>query len=191
MSAASSNPRRFDCTAAEIVARGQRKITLLLVGLSLGMLFVAIAVWISGRVFPGILALGVSIMTFVAWRMSCELRLKWLQIEDGILTVRAVHQQIKLPISELATRRLDSSEIAHLERLACVGGIVTGSGGFDSHILGEFDLFATNLTNSVLIETPESRLVVTPDEPEVFIEALEEQLAQTTTSISPATILGS
>ena len=186
MKAASHNPRRFDCTAAGIVAKGQRKLTILLGGLSLGMLIVAIAVWISGRVFPGFLALGVSIMTFVAWRMSCELRLKWLQIEDGILTVRAVHQQIKLPINELATRRLDSSETAHLERLASVGGIVSGSGGFDSHILGEFDLFATNLTNSVLIESPESRLVVTPDEPEIFIEALDEQLAK-----SPATILGS
>jgi hypothetical protein len=116
--------------------------------------------------------------------MSCELHLEWLQIDDGVLTVRAVHQQIRLSISELAARPLTSSEIVHLERLACAGGIVVGSGGFDSHILGEFDLYATNLTNSVLVESPESRLVVTPDDPEAFIKALDKQLAESTPSNS-------
>ncbi len=172
--------RKFECTPAGVISRGRRKLTFLLVGLSLGMLVVAAAVWISGRVFPGFLALGVSIMTFIAWRMSCELNLEWLQVADGVLTLRAVHQQIQLPITDLSIRLLDSAELEHLERLASAGGIVAGSGGFDSHILGEFDLYATNLRNSVLIESPESRLVVTPDEPDEFIKVLKDSLSQTT-----------
>jgi hypothetical protein len=183
--------RKFECTPAGVVSRGQRTLTVFLVSLSLGMLVVAVAVWISGRIFPGFLALGVSVLTFVAWRMSCELNLEWLQISDGVLTLRAVHQQIHLPIADLSIRRLDSSEIEHLERLASTGGIVVGSGGFDSHILGEFDLYATNLHNSVLIESPGSRLVVTPDEPDEFIEILKDQLNQSNLSGGPATILGS
>lgn len=177
MSEEASMSRKFECTPAGVISKGQRTLTVLLVGLSLGMLVVAVAVWISGRIVPGFLALGVSVVTFVAWRMSCELNLEWLKIADGVLTLRAVHQQIQLPIADLSIRLLDSSEIAHLERLASAGGIVAGSGGFDSHILGEFDLYATNLHNSVLIESPDARLVVTPDKPDEFIEALKDQLS--------------
>ena len=112
-------------------------------------------------------------LTFVAWRMSCELHLKWLRIDDEVLTLRAVHQQVEIPLADIRVRRLDDKEIAHLERLASAGGFVAGSGGFDSHLLGEFDLYATDLDNAVLIESEVSRLVVTPDRPEDFIEQLE------------------
>ena len=173
MSAERRESQRFECTRAGVIQKGQRRIAFLLVGLSIGMLLVAIAVWISGRIFPGLLALGVAIVTFTAWRMSCELNLQWLSIDGDLLTLRAVHQQIQLPLEELSPRRLSPSEIEHLERLASVGGIVAGSGGFDSHILGEFDLYATDLTNSILIESSDIRLIVTPDRPEEFLAALK------------------
>lgn len=164
---------RYECTAAGVIARGRRKLTVLLVGLSIVMLAVAIATWFSGRIFPGFLALAVATMTFVAWRMGCELNLEWLQIDDDRLTIRAVHQQILVPRQELSVRRLDGEEIAHLEQLASAGGIVAGSGGFDSHVLGEFDLYATDLRNAVLVESFGSRYVVTPDRPDDFIEHLK------------------
>lgn len=173
MKAELQEPRRFECTRAGVIQRGQRRITLLLVGLSIGMIGVAIVVWVSGRIFPGLLALGVAMVTFTAWRMSCELNLKWLSVDGDTLTLRAVHQQIQVPIEGLSLRRLNSSEIEHLERLASVGGIVAGSGGFDSHILGEFDLYATDLTNSILIESNDIRLIVTPDRPEEFLAAVK------------------
>lgn len=136
------------------------------------MLLLAIVVWSSGRIFPGLLAFGVSVLTFIAWRMSGELNLKWLAIGDGVLTLRAVYQQIQVPIAGISARRLSDGEIEHLERLASAGGIVAGSGGFDSHLLGEFDLYATDLRNAVLLETDELRLVVTPDRPDDFLAAL-------------------
>lgn len=173
------------------MAKGQRRLALLLVGLCLAMLITAIAVWISGRIFPGILAFIMAFVTFTAWRMSRELTLQWLELGDGVLTLRAIHQQIQLPASELQSRRLDRTEIEHLEQLASAGGIVAGSGGYDSHMLGEFDLYATDLGNSVLVESSELRFVVTPDEPEVFLEALQEERSAPQDEDGPATILRS
>ena len=184
-------PTRFTCTEAGVVAKGQRRLTLLLLGLCLTMLITTIAVWFSGRIFPGILALVMAFVSFTAWRMSRELALQWLELGDGVLTLRAIHQQIQLSASDLQSRRLDSTEIEHLERLASAGGIVAGSGGFDSHLLGEFELYATDLRNSVLIESPESRFVVTPDEPDAFLAALEDESSTPQGGDGPATILGS
>ena len=81
-------------------------------------------------------------------------------------------------------RRLAASEIRHVERLASVGGIVAGSGGFDSHLLGEFDLYASNLQNSLFVDAVGSRLVVTPDQPDEFIATF-----RLLTATAPATIL--
>jgi len=77
-----------------------------------------------------------------------------------------------VPLPALAARRLRGDEIVHVEGLASAGGMVAGSGGFDSHRLGEFDLYASDLANAVLVEAEEIRVVVTPDEPDEFLASL-------------------
>ena len=51
------------------------------------------------------------------------------------------------------------------------GGEVAGTGGFDSHRLGEIDLYASNLANAILLQGEESGTVVTPDDPAAFLAA--------------------
>jgi Bacterial PH domain len=136
------------------------------------MVAVAIATWIAGRFWPGLIALGVASVPWTAWRMSGDLDLFWLDLEDGWLTVQMRRRRERFPVSGASVRRLDPDEIAHLERLATTGGVTAGSGGFESHRLGEIDLYASDLGKAVLLDLGESRLVVTPDEPERFLAAL-------------------
>ena len=56
-------------------------------------------------------------------------------------------------------------------------GIVAGSGGFDSHLLGEFDLYASDLENSLFVDAGGSRLVLTPDQPDEFVESFRQLAA--------------
>ena len=77
-----------------------------------------------------------------------------------------------VPLEGAKTRRLHAEEVAHLERLTSLGPFTAGSGGFDSHLLGEFDLYATHLESAVLVETEELRFVLTPDDPQAFLRAL-------------------
>ena len=51
---------------------------------------------------------------------------------------------------------------------------MVATGGFDSHLLGEFDFYASNLEHAVLVEGMDHRLVLTPDDATRFLEALEE-----------------
>jgi len=165
---------RFPCSPGGAVLRGRRKLRALLVGLALLMVAVAVAAWIAGRLWPGLLALAVALIPWTAWRMSGDLDPLWLDLEDGWLTVQMRTRRERFAVAGAPARRLTPEETAHVEGLATTGGVAAGSGGFESHRLGEIDLYASDYAHAVLIDLGESRLIVTPDDPEGFLAALRK-----------------
>lgn len=168
--------RRFPCTPGGAVLRGRLRLRRLLVGLTILMIAVAVLTWIAGQRWPAVLALLVAAIPWTAWRMSGDLDLLWLELSQagggGSLTIQMRRRRERFPLAGAEARRLSPEEIEHLERLATSGGVTAGTGGFDSRLLGEIDLYASNLGNSVLVEIGESRLVVTPDNPDGLLQAL-------------------
>ncbi len=164
--------RRFDCTAAGAIGAGKRTLARLLLGLCLAMVAVAVFVWIGDRKLPALLCLAVALVLWTAWRMSGDLDLLWLEVARDRLIIQLRRQRVDLPLLAPRGRRLDGEERAHVERLASRGLMVAGTGGFDSHRLGEFNLYATDLEHAVIVETGDSRVVVTPDDPDSFLDAL-------------------
>lgn len=163
---------RFPCTPGGAVLRGRLRLRWLLVGLTVLMIAVAVLTWIAGQRWPAVLALLVAAIPWTAWRMSGDLDVLWLDVGGGTLTIQMRRRRERFPLAGAEARRLTPGEIAHLERLATSGGVTAGTGGFDSQLLGELDLHVSNFANSVLLEIGESRLVVTPDNPEGLLEAL-------------------
>ncbi|HEX7181371.1 MAG TPA: hypothetical protein VF756_05980, partial [Thermoanaerobaculia bacterium] len=133
---------RFPCTPGGAILRGRRKLRALLVGLALFMVVVAVAAWIAGRIGPGVIALLVALIPWTAWRMSGDLEPLWLELAGGWLTVQMRRRRERFQVSGAEVRRLGPEETAHLEGLATTGGVTTGSGGFESRLLGEIDLYA-------------------------------------------------
>lgn len=162
---------RFPCTAGGAIAKGRRRLARLLLGLALLMAAAGAATLAFGRIGAGVLCLLLAAVAWTAWRMSGDLDPLWLELEGDRLTIQMRGRRERFTIAGAAARRLSSEETAHLERLATSGGVTAGSGGFESHRLGELDLYASDLANAVLIELPERRLVVTPDDPESFLAA--------------------
>lgn len=164
--------RRFPCTPGGAVLRGRLRLRRLLVGLTLLMIAVAVLTWIGGQRWPAVLALLVAAVPWTAWRMSGDLDLLWLELGGGYLTIQMRRRRERFPIAGAAARRLTPEEIEHLERLATSGGVTAGTGGFDSRFLGEIDLYACDLSHGVLVDLGENRLIVTPYDPESFLQAL-------------------
>lgn len=164
--------RRFPCTPGGAVLRGRLRLRRLLVGLAILMIVVAVLTWVAGQRWPAVLALLVAAIPWTAWRMSGDLDVLWLDVDGNHLTIQMRRRRERFPLGGAAARRLTPEEIEHLERLATSGGVTAGTGGFDSRLLGEIDLYASNFANSVLVEIGESRVVVTPDNPEGLLEAL-------------------
>ncbi|HYO12449.1 MAG TPA: PH domain-containing protein [Thermoanaerobaculia bacterium] len=164
---------RFPCTPGGVILRGRRRLKLLLVGLALLMVVVAAVTWWgAGRFWPALLAFFVALIPWTAWRMSGDLDPLWLDLEDGWLVVQMRRRRERFAVAGAEAWRLTPDEVAHLETLTTSGGVAAGTGGFESHRLGEFDLYATNLQNAVVVDLGESRLIVTPDDPGAFLEAI-------------------
>lgn len=167
------NGLRFLCTPGGAVLAGRRRLRLLLVGLVLLLIAVALAAFLAGRRWPALFALLAALVPWTAWRMSGDLDLFWIDLYGDELFVQMRRRRLRFPlVAGVTARRLTPAEIAHLTRLATSGGIVAGSGGFDSSQLGELDLYASDLSNSILLDLGEDRLVLTPDEPDELLAAL-------------------
>jgi hypothetical protein len=122
----------------------------------------------------------VAAIPWTAWRMSGDLDPLWLDLEGGWLTVQMRRRHERFAVSGLTAaeaRRLTPDETAHVEGLASAGGVAAGSGGFESHRLGEIDLYVSDFSHAVLLDLGESRLIVTPDEPEELLAALRNPAA--------------
>ena len=164
----------FTSTPGGTIALGLRRLGWLFAVLALLMIVAAVASWISGPFVPGMLALAVAALVGVAWRMSNDLRPRKLILEPGQLVIQTPRQLIEVPIEGAKIRPLTAEETSHLEGLASAGGIVAGSGGFDSRQLGEFDLYASDLRHALFIQGIGTRLVVTPDQPADFTRAFQQ-----------------
>lgn len=164
---------RFSCTPAGVIASSRRRFSTFLLVLALVMAVATLTMVLASRLVPALLAAGVGLVVGMAWRMSRELSLQWLEISNGQLTVQTSSVRFEVPLDGAAVRALDTEEIAHIRRLASTAGLVAGVGGFDSHLLGEFDLYATDLAHAVLIDCGEERFVVTPDNPAEFLAAVK------------------
>jgi hypothetical protein len=174
---------RFVSSAGGAIARGRRRLRWLLGGLCGFLLAAAVGAFSVGRFGPGAIALLALAVPLFAWRTASDHETLWLALDDGGLEIRMRWRQRRLPLAGAVARRLSAEEIADLERLATLGGITAGSGGFESRRLGEFELYASDLRNAVLVEAGEERLVVTPDDAEAFLSSL--RAPNVATSASP------
>jgi len=168
---------RFGCTAHGSLAASQRRLGRLFAALGAALLGAAVFAILTRQVGAGAVALVLAFGVFVIHRMSRELDPAELVVEDRTLLILMRHALRRLPLADSSARRLDGAEIDHLTGLTSSGGFAAGAGGFDSHILGEFDLYASRLENAVLIETADGRVIVTPDRPDEFVAAVRAAAA--------------
>ena len=176
-----SNPQRhrFSCTPAGVIAASRRRFSAFLLALVLIMTVATAAMLVAGRFVPALLAAGVGLVIAMAWRMSLELSPQWMEIAQGQLTVQTASVRFVVPLEGAVARQLQREEKDHIRKLASTAGLVAGVGGFDSHVIGEFDLYATDLEKAVLVDSIEDRFIVSPDNPTAFLAAIAEAGAMT------------
>lgn len=170
----SGGEKIFTCTPGGVILRSRQRLKLLLWSMTLIVLVAAVGAWLTDRAGSALVAVIVALIPWTAWRMSGDLDPLFLQLDGELLTLQLRRQRLEFPILGAGGRRLAPEEIDHLRGLATKAGFTSGSGGFDSHIMGEVELFASELINAVLVEAGESRLVLTPDDPQSFLDALLE-----------------
>ncbi len=96
---------------------------------------------------------------------------------DSILVNRFFSKDIKIPLSEIYSIELVSYKYAFKKsvRIAGSGGGFGIYGHFTSQNLKNFKAYMTRRDKLVLIRTPDKPFVLTPDDPEGFISAVQQK----------------
>ncbi len=176
-----ASERVFKCSPGGAVALGKRRIRRLLLGLALLMAGLGVWMFVVGRWGPGLICCGAVALILLSLSMSGDLDPLWLTVSRGRLSVQMRRKSQALELVSVTSRRLAAEELRHLSSLSAASGVIFATASFESHLLGAFDLFATDLDNAVAVEVDappeqeEDRIcwVVTPDDPAGFLEAVE------------------
>ena len=137
--------------------------------------------FVVGRWGPGLICMGAMFLSWFSWRMSADLDPLWLTLDGRELSVQMRRQRQTLPLRSPRARRLSEAERTHLDSLTSASGVTFATASYESHVLGAFDLYATDLSRAVVVEVdaPEDdperdveRWIVTPDDAEGFLAAL-------------------
>ena len=96
-------------------------------------------------------------------------------ILDGLLVIHRPLLDIKIEFNEIKNVEiLDSQELKGSFRTFGVGGLWGYWGSFANTRIGAMKWYATRMSNAVLITTVSNKkIVLTPDDPELFVEKLK------------------
>lgn len=96
------------------------------------------------------------------------------ELDGNRMFVRRLLWRNSIPLDELQSVRVDPTAASGSWKVFGNGGLFSFSGLFRNKSLGTYRAWATDLARTVVLEYPRRNVVVTPDRPEAFVEALRE-----------------
>lgn len=91
---------------------------------------------------------------------------------------------IQIPLSEVKDVRKDPSGFFEAIRVFGVGGMFGYYGRFYSGKLGHYTAYVTNGKNAVIIESKKVKYMISPNNPEAFVNRVKQMIASTNYEIS-------
>lgn len=97
---------------------------------------------------------------------------------DAVRVERRLARPLVLPLAAVrSARRLEPGALRGSIRLFGVGGFFGYYGTFRNRALGNYRLYATRTDGQVLLATERGPVVLTPERPDAFVQAVEEARA--------------
>jgi hypothetical protein len=94
------------------------------------------------------------------------------ELEPNVLLVRRLLWSTRIPLDNLTNAWADPTAMKKSLRLFGNGGLFVFAGLFTNRKLGRYRAFATQPRNSVVLKLSNRTVVVTPDRPRDFLQAL-------------------
>jgi hypothetical protein len=100
--------------------------------------------------------------------------IKGYVLQDQVLHVQHPGWTTSIDLQQLVSAEFDSEAMNNSIRLWGNGGVFSFTGRFRNRKLGQYDVYATDPRRSVVLKLPRKTVVVTPDQPERFVQAILE-----------------
>ena len=114
--------------------------------------------------------------------VAAAFAIRGYSVMDGRLLIHRLGWSNKFDLSELVSAEVSPGATMGSLRTMGIGGLFGFVGHFHNEILGSYKAFATNELNTVVLVFGDQTIVVTPDDPEEFVEAVTAAKAALTPS---------
>lgn len=138
---------------------------------SLTLLSALMAVIVVGAYLSGALIAAGIVLAIVA--LAGVLAVLGYAVEPGVVVVRRLGWETRLDLRDLDSVTADPDAMRHAWRTFGIGGPFAFVGRYRSKRAGAFSAYATDPDRSVVLRWPDRTIVVTPDDPESFVTAVE------------------
>ncbi len=101
------------------------------------------------------------------------LMIRKYEIQGSKLLIHRLGWKKVIDLSNIETVKADPKAVNSSIRLFGNGGLFAFSGIYRNKELGNYRIFATDFKNNVVIKTSEKTYVITPENPETFVEKLK------------------
>ena len=132
---------------------------------------VLLAVAMAGLVWTGATEGAVVLGAVVA--LAGALAVRGYAVEPGVVVVLRPGWRTRLDLGGLESAEADPDAMRWAWRTWGVGGPFAFVGSYRSGRTGSFRAYATDRARSVVLRWPDRTVVVTPDDPEAFVTAVE------------------
>ncbi len=149
------------------------KIATLLSSLFLTVIFV-FGAYYSGNMSP-VWKSGMILLPFVTIGISALFTIRSYRILENQLIIQRIGWQSTIDLGDLKSAEANPKAMSKSLRLFGNGGLFCFAGLFRNKLLGKYRAFATNPRNAVILRFPNRTVVITPEEPQSFVEMIESR----------------
>lgn len=125
-------------------------------------------------IFPGPLIWSIMMIPLLFVVGAAFFMVRGYSVTDGALIIHRLGWNFRLDLDSLVSIEADPAALNGSIRLAGNGGLFAVCGWFRNGKLGVFRAFCTDTAHAVVLRFRDRTIVVTPDQPEKFVEAVKE-----------------
>ncbi len=105
--------------------------------------------------------------------VAAAFAIRGYSVMDGKLLIHHLGWANKFDLSKLSKAEVSPGATMGSARTMGIGGLLGFVGYFHNQILGSYKAYATNELNTVVLVFGNETIVVTPDDPQAFVEAVK------------------
>jgi hypothetical protein len=114
-----------------------------------------------------------SLVILAIFLFAAAFAVRGYSVLDGKVLIHHLGWSTKYELAELSSAEVVPGATMGSVRTFGIGGLFSFAGRFHNEILGSYRSFATNEHNTVVLDFAGKKVVVTPDEPQEFVEVVE------------------
>ena len=124
--------------------------------------------------FPGPLLWSMMLLPLLFVAGAAAFIIRGYSVTDGVLLIHRLGWSFRVELASLLSVEADPSALNGSIRLAGNGGLFAFCGWFRNSKLGVYRAFCTDPAHAVVLRFPDRTVVVTPDQPDKFVQAIKE-----------------